>query len=385
MAAPDEEILGKAEGYPLCAPADAAKTRCLIATVSRVDEIFPARKVAKGPETMPLKRAAAEPKLTYSHTFGTSTLDEYLQRNRTTGLLVLKDDTIFFERYQYDRKPEQRMASYSMAKTIVAMLFGIALQEGRIKSLDDLAEAYVPELKGHPYGATPLRHLLSMSSGVRFSANYGGNDDVATLGRLTYGRQSEGGPASVLPFDDRVRQPGEVFSYASAETQVLGLVVRAATGKTLAEYASEKIWQPMGAEADASWLIDKGGYEMAYAAFNATLRDYARLGMLLANDGMLGGKQIIPASWVRAATTPPAPQFRPGQAHSYFGYGYQTWIFPGEARRFVLRGLRGQLVCVDPQTKVVVVHTAARETSGDAGYLEQNLMCMGVMDSLAKH
>jgi CubicO group peptidase (beta-lactamase class C family) len=296
---------------------------------------------------------------------------------------VLKDDTILVERYQYDRKPEQRMASYSMAKSIVSMLFGIAMAEGRIKSLDDLAEAYVPELKGHPYGETPLRHLLSMSSGVQFSENYGGNDDVAELGRLTYGQQSAGGPASVLPFRNRVRQPGEKFSYASAETQVLGLVVRAATGKTLAEYASEKIWQPMGAEADASWLIDKGGYEMAYAAFNATLHDFARLGMLLAHDGAMDGRQIIPAEWVRAASTPPAPQFRPGQAHSYFGYGYQTWIFPGE-KRFVLRGLRGQLVCVDPQTKVVVVHTAAREVGNDPGYTEQNLMCMGVMDSLAK-
>jgi CubicO group peptidase (beta-lactamase class C family) len=385
FAAPNEEALGKAEGYPLCAAAQASQPRCLIASVSRMDEIFPAHKVAKGADVRPLKRAAAEPRLTYGTTFGSATLDEYLARNRTTGLLVMKDDTILFERYQYDRKPEQRMASYSMAKTVVSMLVGIALHEGRIKSLDDRAEAYVPELKGTPYGETPLRHLLSMSSGVRFSENYGGNDDVAVLGRLSVGQQTAGGAATVMPFRDRIRQPGEQFSYSSGETQVLGLVLRAATGKTLADYASEKIWQPMGAEADASWLIDKGGYEVAFAFFNATLRDYARLGMLLANDGVLDGKQIIPAGWVKAATTPPAPQFRPGQAHSYFGYGYQTWIFPGEMRRFQLRGLRGQAVCVDPQTKVVVVHTAARDVGNDVGYLEQNVMCMGVMDALAKN
>ncbi len=384
FAAPDEAVLGKAAGYPVCAMAQAGETRCLVGTVSHGDQIFPARKVAKGAAALPLKRAASEPVLRYSHTFGSSTLDEYLSRNRTTGLLVLKDDTILIERYQYERKPEHRMASYSMAKTIVSMLFGIALGEGKIKSLDDRAEAYVPELKGYPYGETPLRHLLSMSSGVRFTENYGGNDDVSVLARLSLGQQSEGGAAAVLPFRDRVRPPGQRFSYSSAETQVLGLALRAAVGRNLSEYLSGKIWQPMGAEADASWLIDKGGYEVAFGFFNATLRDYARLGMLLANDGALAGRQIIPADWVKAATTAPAPQFRPGQAHSYFGYGYQTWLLPGDGRRFQLRGLRGQIVCVDPQTKVVVVHTAARETQNDPGYSEQTTMCTGFMDMLAK-
>ncbi len=130
--------------------------------------------------------------------------------------------------------------------------------------------------------------------------------------------------------------------------------------------------------------MNKRPFSTITLGFNATLRDFARLGMLLANDGALGGRQIIPAEWVKAATMPPAPQFRPGQAHAYFGYGYQTWLFPGESRRFQLRGLRGQAVCVDPQTKVVVVHTAAREVGNDPGYIEQNVMCMGVMDSAAK-
>ncbi|MBM3367325.1 MAG: serine hydrolase [Betaproteobacteria bacterium] len=383
-AAPDEAALGKADGYPVCPMAQAGTTRCLIGTVSRGDEgQIPSRRIQKGATVTPLKRAASEPALSYSHSFGRSTLDEYLSRNRTTGLLVLKGDTILVERYQYERKPEHRMASYSMAKTIVAMLVGIALQEGSLKSIDDRADAYVPALKGHPYGETPLRHLLSMSSGVSFTENYSGRDDVSVLSRIAF-NESPGGVATVLPFRDRVRRPGERFSYASAETQVLGLVLRAATGKPLAEYASEKIWQPMGAEADASWFIDKGGNEIAYAFVNASLRDYARLGMMLANDGAQEGRQIIPAAWVTAATTPPAPQFRPGQATDYFGYGYQTWLFPGEGRRFQLRGLRGQVICVDPATKVVVVHTAAREVGNDPGYREQNVMCMGVMDSAAK-
>ena len=366
FAAPDEAVLGKDEGYPLCPASLRPEPRCLVGLVSRFDEAFPARKVARAPAARPLKRAAAEPAFRYTYESQNSGLDDYLARNRTTGLLLLKGDTILAERYQYDRTPEHRMNSYSMAKTIVAMLVGVALSEGRIRSLDDRAEQYVAELTGTPYGETPIRHLLTMSSGVRFTENYSGADDVATLARLSVLGESEGGAATVMPFRTRDRAPGERFYYSSAETQVLGLVLRAATGKPLAEYLSAKIWQPMGAEADASWAMDKGGYEAAYFAVNATVRDYARLGMLLANDGALDGRPIIPAGWVRAATTPAARQFEPGHTSSFFGYGYQTWIVPGPDRQFVLRGLRGQAVFVDPRTKLVLVHTAARDV-GDPG------------------
>jgi len=384
LAAPDELALGRGEGYPVCAPALRTETHCLVGLVSRFDEVYPARKVAKGAKLRPLKRAAVEPTIHHSRQFSGGTLDDYLSRNRTTGLLVLKGDTVLVERYQYDRKPGQRMASYSMAKTIVAMLVGVALAEGKIKSIGDRADAYVPELKGTPYGETPIRDLLTMSSGVRFTEDYSGDDDSATLARLSLLGGSEGGAATLMPFRTRERSPGEKFHYSSAETQVLGLVLRAATGKPIADYLSEKIWRPMGAEADATWSIDKGGYEVAFIGVNATVRDYARLGMLLANDGALDGKQIIPAGWVRAATTPPAKQFQPGQADSFFGYGYQTWILPGGERQFMLQGLRGQGVFVDPKSKLVMVHTAARETSGDPGYWDAVSLWFGVVDSLAK-
>ena len=382
FAAPDEEALGKAEGYPICPPSVRMETRCLVGLVSRYDEVFPARKVAKGAAARPLKRAAAEPAIRYTYQSQSSGLEDYLSRNRTTALLILKGDTILAERYQYDRKPEQRMTSYSMAKTIVGMLVGVALSEGKIQSLDDRAEKHVAELKGTPYGETPIRHLLTMSSGVRFTEIYSGSDDVATLSRLSLLGESAGGAATVMPFRTRDRAPGERFHYSSAETQVLGLVLRAATRKPVAEYLSEKIWQPMGAEADASWIIDKGGYEVAYIGVNATVRDYARLGMLLANDGSLDGRPIIPVGWVREATTPPAEPFEPGRTRSFFGYGYQTWILPGNERQFVLRGLRGQAVFVDPKSKLVMVHTAARDV-GDAG-MEMIPLWFGVLQSPGK-
>jgi len=184
FAAPDEVALGQAEGYPICPASLRPDTRCLVGLVSRFDEVFPARKVAKGAKARPLKRAAIEHPIRYRYQSQDCGLDDYLSRHRTTGLLILKGDTILAERYQYDRMPEQRMASYSMAKTIVAMLVGIALAEGRIQSLDDRAEKYVTELKGTLYGETPIRHLLTMSSGVRFTEVYSGSDDVATLARL---------------------------------------------------------------------------------------------------------------------------------------------------------------------------------------------------------
>ncbi len=383
-AAPDEERLGKSEGYPVCPRLQAFEPRCLIGTVSHLDDIFTARKVAKGAVVQPLGQAEKEPQITYSYKWPLQTVDDYLARNRSTGLLILKDNAILLERYQYDRRPEDRMTSYSMAKTIVAMLIGIALHEGRIKSLDDRAEQYVPELKGSVYGGTLLRYLLTMSSGVRFTERYDGNDDVAALARATLMQEGDGGPATVRPFNVRERAPGREFHYSSAETQVLGLVLRAAVGMTLAEYTSEKIWQPMGAEADASWVVDRSGYEVAYACFQATLRDYARFGLLLANDGALDGKQIIPADWVRTATSVQAPYLKPGTADKYWGYGYQTWLFPGAGREFGLRGVRGQAIFVDPRTKIVMVHTSAFDIDARVeGYREQVYLWFGVLESLA--
>jgi CubicO group peptidase (beta-lactamase class C family) len=367
LAAPDELTLGKEQGYPLCTRSD--DPACLVALWSRMDEVAPARKIRKAETPRPLRRAAQEPDLG---------LDYWLERNRNTGLLVMKDGEILAERYQYQRTSEHRLASASMAKTVVSMLVGIALSESRIESIDDRADKYVQGLKGHPYGETPLRHLLTMSSGVRFVEMYDGKDDASTLANLSARQKSEGGVATVLPFMRRNGPPGEKFSYASAETQVLGLVLREATGRPLADYLTEKIWQPMGAEADASWLIDNSGQEAAFCCLNAVLRDFARLGLLLAHDGNWRGRQLIPAAWVIEATTVPAnqPYLRPGAVTDTLGYGYQTWIGPlhtvdDDRRLFLLWGVRGQRIYVDPRSRLVMVHTAVHAESVDTAALQE--------------
>lgn len=225
--------------------------------------------------------------------------------------------------------------------------------------MDDPASAYVPGLAGTEYGRTSLRHLLQMSSGVRFEETYSGGDDFGRLWVGTVAQVGAGGVAAVKPFNQRHRLAGGIFSYSSAETQVLGLVLAAATGRPVAEYLREKIWQPMGAEADASWTIDAAGQETAYCCISAVLRDFARLAMLLAHDGRSGDRQIIPQAWLHEATTVPAdrPDLAVVWPETQFGYGYQTWIFSGTRRMFALIGVHGQVVYVDPASRLVLVQT----------------------------
>ena len=176
----------------------------------------------------------------------------------------------------------------------------------------------------------------------------------------------------MIPFNERVRPSGTKFYYASVETQVLGLVLRSAVGRPVADYLQEKIWAPIGAEADATWLIDRSGQEVTFCCINAVLRDYARLGLLLAHDGNWRGRQIVPTTWIEDATRvrPDQAHLRPGIATPRFGYGYQVWIFPGERRMFALLGVRGQAIFVDPASRLVMVHTAVRKQSRDPGGAE---------------
>jgi CubicO group peptidase (beta-lactamase class C family) len=357
---PDAEALGHNDGYPTCTGLDyVSQPRCKVGAFSHLDRLFPARAIAAAATPSPLKRAAAEPDLRYGADGQSRTLDDYLESHPVTGLLLARGDTILVERYQYGRRDSQRLTSFSMAKTIVALLIGIAVQEGAIRSINQPAEAYVASLKDTEYGRTPIKALLRMSSGVAFREVYTNLNnpysDVATLARLTVGQDPGGSLAAVKRFNTRVAPPGESFNYASSETVVLGLVLAAATGRSIAEYARDRLWQKLGAEAEASWIIDATGQEITFAFFNAVLRDWARLGLMLAHDGRWNGQSIVPRDWLLAATTT-----GPG---SPTGYGYQTWLLPGERRMFMLRGLRGQFVLVDPGSKLVLVQTAV----GSAG------------------
>jgi CubicO group peptidase (beta-lactamase class C family) len=358
-AAPDEDLLGKAAGYPVGTRGSWFFDESVrVGSFSHLDGLLPHYTLKKAASPSPLPAAASELKVEYRFKDQTYTLDDFLQRQRITGLLVIRDGEVLLERYQYDRKSTDRFVSHSMAKSIVSIAVGMALAEGKIASLDDTVSKYEPMLAGNAYGDTSIRNVLRMSSGVPFNEVYDGKDDLTRFGNL---RGSRGSIEALRAFGPREVEQGTRFHYASSETVILAVLLRAVTGTTLSNYLTERLWQPMGAEADATWIRSRDGTEVAAGSFNAVLRDYGRLGVLLANDGADGARQIVPKDYLLEATDwhrqPDA--FAPRHATPYFGYGYQFWLFPGEKRRFALLGVYGQSIFVDPELKLVLVITAA--------------------------
>lgn len=393
QAAPDEVLLGGPQGYPRGSSGPQAqhlvgaeRPENLVDSFSGgLEKLLPHRTVPKGATAVVLPRAEKPEVFFYQHEGQRRSSDDYLARQRVTGLLVIKDGTAVLERYQYGRTQATRFLSASMAKSIVGLLVGIAVEEGRIASIDDLAKRYVPALAGNPYGETSIKNLLQMASGADFAEQYDGRDDLAALIRDTIEQQSPGAAAALLPYRGRRAPAGSMFYYSSAETQVLGLVLRGATGMPVADYLGTRIWQPMGAEDDASYLIDAAGQEATFAFLHARLRDFGRLGLLMANGGRANGRQLVPAAWVRRATEAAEPHVQPFIASSYFGYGYHFWVFPGEQRRFAFIGVRGQVIFVDPALGLVLVQTAVWKTAGDrAARAELLALWRGVVEHYGK-
>jgi CubicO group peptidase (beta-lactamase class C family) len=398
-AEPDEELLGKSQGYPLGNASTWYNNPYRVGSWSAMDKVpgVQVRPVSRPAEASPLPRAASPASISYRYKNTSYTLADYLERQRATGLLILKNGEIIAEHYRYGRKDDARFLSFSMAKSVTSLLVGKALSLGLIASLDDPAEKYVKELAGSPYGATTIRQLLRMSSGLTFTERYDGKDDVARLTRAGAGAPGAGKPLDVLKsITERHSPSGEKFVYASGETDVLGRVVVGATGKSMAELTTEWIWKPMGAEHDAFWRVFADGQEQAYGGFNASLRDWARLGQLLANDGRAidkatgkpGAVQVVPMDYLLDATdaTRQPPAFRPRTATPYFGYGYQFWLMPMRARTFALQGVHGQTVYVQPSTGIVMVLTSVWEYAGGKpdpqAYEERDALWRGVLQSL---
>ncbi len=366
------DAYGAADGYPLPTPGHPRTQKQFVGYYSHFDEVRPADPIPRAGAPSPLKTSGRELTLNYPYGGQYRNLNSYLDRNPVTGLLIAHGDTILYEHYRYARKDSDRFMSQSMAKTIVGMLVGIAISEGAIRSIDDLAATYVPELADSPYGQTSIRDLLHMSSGVRFFEDSNPGDDRDKLGLDLFDPHGLGAVHAVKRFDKRERAPGTKFSYASSETEVLGIVLSHATHMSVAQYASERIWKKMGMESDASWGRDASGQNISFCCVSATLRDWARLGMMLADDGRWNGQQIVPREWVLQATSV-APQegfLAPGKANPIFGYGYQTWILPGERRMFALFGMDGQRIIIDPGSKLVLVQTAVWTSDHDPGMQE---------------
>lgn len=362
-AAPDEELLGKSAGYPVGAPTTwFFGEHVRVGSFSHLDEIFQHYRLKQSATPLLLPKATSPPDITYRFQDRDNSIDDFLDHQRVTGLLLIKDGQVLAERYQYDRTAQNRFVSHSMAKSIVSLAVGMALAENKIASLDDTIAKYVPKLAGTAYGETTIRNLLRMASGVAFREDYDGRDDLTRFARI---RAVYDSIMALREFNTREAEQGTRFHYASSETVVLTLLLREVTGMTLSEYLTPRLWQPMGAEAEATWIRTADGTEWGMGSFNAILRDYGRLGILLANDGAVGERQVVPKDYLLDATDwhrqPEA--FGPRKATPYFGYGYQFWLFPGEKRRFALLGVYGQSIFVDPELKLVMVVTAAAKNA----------------------
>lgn len=365
-AEPDEALLGKERGYPVgtnntnwYGPA------YRVGSWSAMDQVpgLPSRMVARAAEVSPLPRATQPPPIRWRLQGENFTLDDYLERQKITGLLILKNGEIVAERYRYGRGENARFLSFSMAKSVTSLLVGIAADKGLL-SLDDPAGKHARELAGSPYGETTVRDLLRMSSGLVFIENYDGKDDIARLSRAALAAPPA--PVQVLrSITQRHAPAGEKFVYAGSETEVLGRVLAGATGRPVAALTSEWLWQPLGAEQDAFWVTAKDGQERTSGFFNATLRDWGRLARMLAQDGRIGNRQVVPRAYLLDATDAARqPQaFRPGRATAYLGYGYQFWIMPMRERSFAMLGVHAQAVLVQPGSGIVMVQTAVADAA----------------------
>ncbi len=336
---------------------------------------------------LPIAAQAASPRLDPAPLAALEAAVASDEIKQVTSVLLLVDGTVAYEHYFNGADAETLNDVRSASKSVTSLLIGKAVSLGLIASLDDPAEKYAKDLAGSPYGATTVRQLLRMSSGLVFTERYDGQDDIARLSRAS--ATGIPSPVSVLrSITERHAPAGDKFVYASAESEVLGRVLTGATGRTMAELTTEWLLQPMGAEHDDFWRRGADGQAQAYGGFNASLRDWGRLGLLMANDGKVGDKTVVPQDYLMAATDPsrqPAA-FAPRKATPFFGYGYQFWLFPLKTRSFAMQGIHGQAVFVQPASGIVMVQTAVYAHPAGApeaeSYAERTALWLGVLDSL---
>mgnify|MGYP000042833243 CR=1 FL=1 len=387
-AAPDEQAMGKDQNYPVGNIRNWTQPQFRIGSWSAPHKIegIANTKIEKSPSPLALPNAPAPADIKYTHNFSDYSLEQYFERQKVTSLQILKDGKLLVEKYQYGRGSESRFLSYSMAKSITGLLIGVALDKDLIKSLDDPAETYSPTLKGTSYGSTSVKDLLRMASGIEFVENYTGNDDVAKLSRSVI----TGAPPTTELFKSYSRkfQPGQKFNYSSLETMALGYLLKDVSGKTISQLTKEWLWDPLGAEDEAYWLLSKDGMEGVYCCFAASPRDWAKIGLLFANAGAMNGQTIASSKFIsEAASSDDLPSsLKTGLNNAHAGYGYQVWLLPGKGRQFYLRGIHGQSIFVQEESGLVMVHTAAFELPSarmnSAPYDEMLNLWRGVVKSV---
>ena len=326
-----------------------------------IDKVMPqlVRTVKRGPAVRALPTAPGpELEIRFEHEGVSFTTDSYMEKNRVSGIIVVKDGQVLLERYGLGRKPEDRWISFSVTKSLTSTLIGAAIKDGLIRDIDDPVDEYVTEMKGSVYAGVSIRQLLTMSSGVKWNEDYTDPEsDVARLGRVMF----DGEPSPILAYMrrlERAQPAGEVFKYSTGETDLAGYVLSRAVGMSMSDYLSKKIWAAYGMERDAIWLTDSSGHERGGCCLNMTLRDYARIGLFMLDDGA----GVTPTGWVQEASSKHLP-VDPGDPNR--GYGYFWWT---DGIAYAASGIFGQRIHIEPEYGVVIAINSAWPVASGAEY-----------------
>ena len=336
-----------------------------VAGYRNAERIFPTRRIVAGDNPRALPYAKIDlGDVELSRDGEMMTVDEYFVRQSVAGLLVIRDGEILFERYGLGNDEHSLWNSYSVAKSVVAMLYGAAIKDGYIQSVDEKVTAYLPRLKGSSYDQSSIRNLLQMASGVEWNEDYADPEsDVATASWETLNLYE------FLRHKPRNAKPGEKFNYNTAETNLAGTLLRSAIGNNLSTYLSEKIWQPYGMESDAFWnLTEPAGGEFGGCCINATLRDYGRIGLFALDNGRLAdGTKILPSTWMAESIEPSA---------GFDGYGYFWWLSDSA---YEATGIFGQGIYIVPEYNIVIaLHSARADASKDSDWEWQSALFEGI-------
>ena len=310
------------------------------------NEIFEQRQITAPQVMQPWPKAAAFNKLTFPEA-----LERLHEELSSVAFLVVKDDSLLHEQYWGGYSDASLSNSFSMAKSIVSMLVGIAIKEGRIRSVEQPVGDFLPRFREGAKAKIRIIDLLRMSSGLNWDESYINPFSMTT--ESYYGSDLK----KVIDRLEAVEEPGQQWTYKSGDTQVLAFVLQAATGKSLSQLVEEKLWKPMGAARNAEWSVDKpDGMEKAYCCFFSNARDLARFGKLYLHNGVWNGDTLVPPAYVKASLTPTGlPKADDGSKVDF--YGYHWWLMPGYKGQdiFYARGILGQYILVIPEKQLVIV------------------------------
>jgi CubicO group peptidase (beta-lactamase class C family) len=277
----------------------------------------------------------------------------FLERTYTNALLVMKDGRIVSEIYRNNSNERTRFIAWSMTKSVTSVLIGCAMAQGRIDSLDTPIARYLPELKGGGYDGVTIRQVMQMRSGVDYEERYDfANPGTAASNHIAALVRNTVRFADVARTLKRIHEPGAVFQYKTIDTAVLGWLIERVTQGSVSAYTAQCLWEPLGAESDGFYIMDGQpgvGREFSGAGFNATLRDFARVGQMMLDGGVANGHRIVSADWVQQSTQPLG-----AEDSQRGGYGLQWWTI-ANSEAYAAIGLQGQYIYIDPSTRTVVV------------------------------